>query len=1297
MDTQPIEFLSHHLPLLFFAGLNPITSTPVPEDVKNVNPILQNPSSVPIDPFQALSNSLRHALTINQSGIQIWDPRTYHQNSKPPDFRVVMVDKNVRFPPRKARPSSNSNPSSSMIHSPLSPLTPNSPLYPDGIMTPIWIRKHRDMIPSVFVLTLTLWEPPSSMAKFKENNLNGSGNGTDEIDSKEFEQQKSFDHQLIYEIIERKKTTTERGIKLVVVILTSKTMLDHPSLDMRLSYIRRQSGLDSRSSLFILSPVIDSEILSFVKTLKSELFESSLDYYREHSRKVRRKRSRSNSIVHQSNLNNSYSKSNQPILNSLGQQGWIVRSDFKLATFAEFRQEYDVALKSYEDCWIGLSGMFSSTAILPPRTKRWAEAKVLIDCINIKICKFYFYSQETSRAMDQFSKHVNRFRDLCNGWGIGDETFEYWSWLSKQYTMFSELIECGCRNGLRLPNLLPNPSTSFNEVNFFSLNHPSDHLQIPANVLLHPGFYYYQSGVCATHRRDKFRASEIAEEQMKSIAKSKDQAATFQGSAALAYERKVNHTELIIGLFTKAYELFKRFNSIRMTLFLAFKIAMIHFDNQDYVTAGKFFERITSTYRKERFKPILDNALMRFYESIKLEIGYPLIKFENDRPEFERFEKLLEISYELIDSNCLIVPIETKAKICDELQDMIQIPGNGSIESPRLITLDMTNSTSPLRSEVVFWNSSAQLGDTINFQLKIYSENPFPGYHLSFTSCELHFSNFSTIIIHHQSQEVKPLINLDLHEISEESLKFEGNLSWTNEFNLMIFNGEFKPLMTKPISPQQDYSNFRWVHEVDEKTNESKYLTTEGLSSFCQVRDKIPLARAEIENEELVLLDETGSIKVKLYNDEEDETLVFKLDVECRDPVSEKDTLMIDEESNMINLNEYTLCSLEPRGSIEKIITLQPSLAGNRHMKLTVNAIKQSQATTNSVEETSTLEETDLPFFPSCQLIKPILLQVKDPFLCEFDIRYLNLNRNSINRKLSDCCLPDLWDKSDRVLVNVIIKSNDLIKLSLNQIQIQCENVVTPIKVLSSSISSNEEDNAFPLEPGSALSIGYVIELATGSQSDNCALKITWERSMKKTSDLNSTHTTIHPIRFPIKKKPPILITNNLPPHLKIYEKCKITYLIENQSQNQMKTLNYELKPSDEWIFSGKRLIESFKLLPGMKRSIEIIGIPIVLGLIEIPKVIFFEKVNKNTLKRNDEEDGGGLIEEILRGIDEFDEDDRGDDRGDLDGVRELKVFREFEHVKGVENEQVYQHQHQHQQNLNSSKSGGFNQILVFP
>jgi len=41
--------------------------------------------------------------------------------------------------------------------------------------------------------------------------------------------------------------------------------------------------------------------------------------------------------------------------------------------------------RHYQDAYDMLVIMFGSPAILPPRTKRWAEAKVLADAINIKV------------------------------------------------------------------------------------------------------------------------------------------------------------------------------------------------------------------------------------------------------------------------------------------------------------------------------------------------------------------------------------------------------------------------------------------------------------------------------------------------------------------------------------------------------------------------------------------------------------------------------------------------------------------------------------------------------------------------------------------------------------------------------------------------------------------------------------------------------------------------------------------------------------------------------------------------
>lgn len=250
-------------------------------------------------------------------------------------------------------------------------------MFPDGLIAPIWIRKHRELIPCIFILVLRLWEPPSLSHPL--------GNGPAERPPAELEEERRQDAALAQEIIERKRTTSERGMKLAVIIMTSRRMLDDPSLDPRLGALRRASGLDSRSSLFVLSPLGLPEVTQFVGSLKSELWESALDFYREHSRRVRRKRGRP-SVTASSSAYVAQNLSTGPTPTPpLSQQGWHARSDFKLATFAEIRQEIEVALKHYEDAWEDLSVMFGSTAILPPRTKRWAEAKVLIDCINIKV------------------------------------------------------------------------------------------------------------------------------------------------------------------------------------------------------------------------------------------------------------------------------------------------------------------------------------------------------------------------------------------------------------------------------------------------------------------------------------------------------------------------------------------------------------------------------------------------------------------------------------------------------------------------------------------------------------------------------------------------------------------------------------------------------------------------------------------------------------------------------------------------------------------------------------------------
>ena len=49
-------------------------------------------------------------------------------------------------------------------------------------------------------------------------------------------------------------------------------MSDDPTLDSRLSFIRRQSGLDSRAALFVLSPVSAAELSEFIKRYRNYHF-----------------------------------------------------------------------------------------------------------------------------------------------------------------------------------------------------------------------------------------------------------------------------------------------------------------------------------------------------------------------------------------------------------------------------------------------------------------------------------------------------------------------------------------------------------------------------------------------------------------------------------------------------------------------------------------------------------------------------------------------------------------------------------------------------------------------------------------------------------------------------------------------------------------------------------------------------------------------------------------------------------------------------------------------------------------
>jgi hypothetical protein len=140
---------------------------------------------------------------------------------------------------------------------------------------------------------------------------------------------------------------------------------------------------------------------------------------------------------------------------------------------------------------------------------------------------------------------LKRFGDLSRGWGIGEETFEYWSSLSRQYRIFAELLEMAQADNLRIP--YPSPPTLPTappvgitpSLEFFATPVSSGN---PLQVLQQPAYYYYAAADCTLQRKLRFDEALAVEED----AKESEAGGHISMAPGFANEKKVDHSELAI-------------------------------------------------------------------------------------------------------------------------------------------------------------------------------------------------------------------------------------------------------------------------------------------------------------------------------------------------------------------------------------------------------------------------------------------------------------------------------------------------------------------------------------------------------------------------------------------------------------------------------------------------------------------------------------------------------------------------------------------------------------------------------
>ena len=517
MNGQPLEFIAQHHALVFVCA----SSDDDADEERVVRAFVS--SSAPAAAAAA-----------------VWSPRSL--------FKVVAVRDKLRLPPLKARLSSN-QPGQ---HSPISPLSPGSPLYPDGLIAPVWVRKHRDLVPCALVHVAQLHLVVSSDA-------DPLGTST----AQQREDEDSHDAALVRQLTETSALLAPRGIKQVLVVLVPARSHGHDaeSIDARLASIRRQAALDSHASLFVLplsSHDDDDGHHAFVEQVKSDLAPHAADYYREHARRVRRKRSRPpppSSLVPQQGLT---------------ERGWAVRYEYKSAYFAEVRADTPLALKHYTDAYAALVDLFHSTRtattgagpatvpVLRARSKRWAEAKVLADCTAIKIAKLHLYAAAaaagaqaqaiaTTQAAAVLSRHLDVFATLSTDtWAIRTDTFEFDSWRAKQLRSFAELIALATSSSSwTVPPPAWQHSHSSSSSPATTTTPASLVPHVPAHTLAHAGLYYANAARATMDRLARF---ESARETFNAVneAADGDQRQEVRLPPALEYERKVDHADLII-------------------------------------------------------------------------------------------------------------------------------------------------------------------------------------------------------------------------------------------------------------------------------------------------------------------------------------------------------------------------------------------------------------------------------------------------------------------------------------------------------------------------------------------------------------------------------------------------------------------------------------------------------------------------------------------------------------------------------------------------------------------------------
>ncbi|KAI9274175.1 Gryzun, putative trafficking through golgi-domain-containing protein [Sporodiniella umbellata] len=1070
-----------------------------------------------------LGVSLLNILT-TKVDYSLYEATSYLKNPQtPPPFRVISVSKDYTLPQRLA------------THSNLSPLNSDSPTFPDGLISTLWIKKHL-YYPSVVVGFYELYTVGE-----KSKRETGPLASQILIDPAEREN----DANLTTEINSRRKYFQDKGIKFSAVVMLKQKHAD-VSIEERLSSIKKQCGLDYKNSFFVVAPSSTDELQDFVKNLCRVLYEPAMLFYSNRIKKIRKKKSKVSSPA--------VPKTDLSSVEPLSAAGWLCRYDIKAGYFQECKQEIESALKTYESAYHSITSILSPNAShghvpMAVNSKRWNETRVLADCLNIKICRFYLYSNEPAIALSQLNNHLHIFQSYSPSWGIGEQTHEYWACLSKQYQLFADMIDVAVLAGYKIPlpteYLITNSPSAGQISNTVGCN--------PGAILQHPGFYYHLAAMCCAERRRRFLEHE-------------------RSTGDQHLEKVVDHAGLTIELLTKSYEQFKRYRNSRMTLYLAAEIAGMYYETGKYDMAIKFFERIGKTYRKENWNMVLTSILRWSLRCAK---------------ELKSWEKAIECLVELLSDE---LPM-TEVKRMDVQKELTEILDNQVDRAPLL--LHMNQITSFLKCHVQIKNSTSFVGSRVEYQVKVKTNKNSPVAPLRFGSMRIFFNNSQYNVILRDSNDNTEPNSVELIDFSndlvrlDEDEKYSGWLSAQCDLRvikgqLKVFQGIVVPqecseleiigfsfdlpfqwqvelnFTIDQMTENQHMGRHKWLESISETTGKPVFGALRRTNDFSKtnVLKKPPSIDISFSHNAPALLDELFELKITVKNTEE-ETIHAKLYAEMKNPEGV--------EGEISTIEEKSLGSIEKGQLITTPAYLHGSnISGSRIVHLTVKYTVNTQDTSEIVEKTE---------------------HIRIPFIAPFDTAYELSSLTERLEKSNEICLA----KSEKWLLTVSLQCLSVWDLEIKNIRLN-QNKYSKVLFVA-------------WRTGHAYNTSYLFQLDTADLTEaqpsvpTGSLVVTWKR-FDKDGDYYKSVVSLPDIKL---QQQSLVLVADIPSEIYLEEPFTLSYTIYNPTE-QLIEYTGSIELSDAFIFSGYKQVKS-TILPLSRKVYHYVCYPIISGKVRLPKL----------------------------------------------------------------------------------------------